>query len=103
MILTFVLKTLMSCFRTLRRALFGPNNNWSWIGLSDQGREGDWRWVNGRQARTDDASLWQLNQPDGGESQNCGRSQFNYIHANGFFVVDSRCSTETRSICEKLV
>ena len=38
-----------------------------YVGAADVGREGDWRWVNGRPVNK---ALWKIREPDGGGGQN---------------------------------
>ena len=93
--------------RTITRAL--GLSNYYWIGLSDQAREGDWRWVNGYRSNTDDSSLWNSGRPTTSSSSatlDCARSYFRSSSnspSQSFFIYDVGCTATYSSICEKLI
>jgi len=75
-----------------------------WIGLNDKISEGNWRWVNGNRASTDDVTLWQSGQPNNsGGNQDCGYGYFTINQSNQFLAGDTQCTYRRRSICEKLI
>ena len=43
-----------------------------WIGQTDALEEGEFKWRSGHQSSFNQSELWELGQPDGEESQNCG-------------------------------
>ncbi|XP_031670242.1 C-type lectin domain family 4 member M-like isoform X1 [Oncorhynchus kisutch] len=66
----------------------------SWIGLTDEAREGLWTWVDNTQLTT--AEYWHPDEPNGGREENCGMIQMNYDAWN-----DTSCSAALPWICEK--
>uniref|UniRef100_A0A8C7SRJ0 C-type lectin domain-containing protein n=1 Tax=Oncorhynchus mykiss TaxID=8022 RepID=A0A8C7SRJ0_ONCMY len=66
----------------------------SWIGLTDEDREGLWTWVDKAQLTT--AEYWHPGEPNGGREENCGMIWMNYDAWN-----DASCSAALPWICEK--
>ncbi|XP_036797745.1 CD209 antigen-like protein 2 [Oncorhynchus mykiss] len=66
----------------------------SWIGLTDEDREGLWTWVDNTQLTT--AEYWHPGEPNGGREENCGMIWMNYDAWN-----DASCSAALPWICEK--
>uniref|UniRef100_A0AAZ3P144 C-type lectin domain-containing protein n=1 Tax=Oncorhynchus tshawytscha TaxID=74940 RepID=A0AAZ3P144_ONCTS len=66
----------------------------SWIGLTDEAREGLWMWVDNTQLTT--AEYWHPDEPNGGREENCGMIQMNYDA-----WIDTSCSAALPWICEK--
>ena len=99
-ILTFA---LMIVSRTIARAV-GRSGFFHYIGLSDEATEGDWRWVNGHQAKLEDVTLWRVGEPNGGRRQNCAVVHFHDSSGiSGFLVFDQGCSFGRYAVCEKLI
>jgi len=87
---------------TITRALRLTDEDFYWIGLSDKESEGNWVWVNGNSARTDDATLWHPGEPNNVGNQDCGAVRF--MISDQFLAYDNNCfSWRDRSICEKLI
>uniref|UniRef100_A0A8C7JYM6 C-type lectin domain family 4 member M-like n=1 Tax=Oncorhynchus kisutch TaxID=8019 RepID=A0A8C7JYM6_ONCKI len=74
----------------------------SWIGLTDEAREGLWTWVDNTQLTTifrflnTSVEYWHPDEPNGGREENCGMIQMNYDAWN-----DTSCSAALPWICEK--
>ncbi|KAJ7316564.1 hypothetical protein JRQ81_002726 [Phrynocephalus forsythii] len=65
----------------------------SWIGLTDQVQEGNWKWVDGTDVGPKN-SYWQPNEPNGGRTENCA------LLKNSLWY-DSSCKESHRWICER--
>uniref|UniRef100_A0A8C7J1H8 C-type lectin domain-containing protein n=1 Tax=Oncorhynchus kisutch TaxID=8019 RepID=A0A8C7J1H8_ONCKI len=78
----------------------------SWIGLTDEAREGLWTWMCPYGSEFNHANLfcvlscicryWHPDEPNGGREENCGMIQMNYDAWN-----DTSCSAALPWICEK--
>ena len=56
-----------------------------WIGLSDQVKEGEWKWTDGS-LLGDKNSNWKIRNPDNFENnENCGSIAFGSFSSNGYF------------------
>ena len=90
------------CCRTITRAF---DLDWYyWIGLNDQARESDFRWVNGNGANSDDDSLFAADRPlSNAESFDCFYAFFSNTRWHAYRAWDTSCSNRYRSICEKLI
>lgn len=66
----------------------------TWIGLTDDAREGNWQWNNGDIATITD---WGLNQPDGGVLENCALLNISDIYR----WHDHPCSSLNDYVCER--
>jgi len=66
-----------------------------WIGASDGGEEGKWRWVTGPLV---EYSNWYPDQPSGYKYQHC--MQFNYYYKKGAWD-DTRCYYKKKFLCQK--
>ena len=76
-------------------------NEISWIGLSDQENEGDYRWLNGDHASSSDQNLWADSFPNGGPfDDDCCTAYFNQLRPD---VRDNDCSIRFHAVCEKRV
>jgi len=73
-----------------------------WIGLNDQVHEGNWMWVNGNHARSDDATLWRSGYPTN-SGRDCGVVNFRNFYLYQFLVQDYFCFLRYKAICEKLL
>ncbi|CAL1602533.1 unnamed protein product [Knipowitschia caucasica] len=72
----------------------------AWIGMTDRGREGEWRWLDGFPVDRD-GLLWAPGQPDNvSAEEDCGniQNQRNFVGLN-----DSPCSNLMQWICERPV
>nr|XP_020647236.1 CD209 antigen-like protein C [Pogona vitticeps] len=67
----------------------------SWIGLTDQVHEGNWKWVDGTGVDSK-TSYWQTSEPNGGKSENCA------LMKNSLWQ-DSSCKESHRWICERML
>ncbi len=77
-----------------REARGRGRSSW-WVGMSDLGAEGDWRWVDGREAQYDG---WARGQPDDfGRAEDCLEL---WPMADGYWN-DADCAIESRYICER--
>ncbi|XP_047498037.1 perlucin-like protein isoform X1 [Penaeus chinensis] len=71
-----------------------------WIGASDEGHEGDFRWTDGTKVKMG-TPFWgdhadQVQEPDGGTNQNCV-----YLDKDDhFFMIDYTCDGKLSVICE---
>ncbi|XP_068800041.1 C-type lectin domain family 4 member F-like isoform X2 [Struthio camelus] len=72
-----------------------------WIGLTDLGTEGTWRWVDGTEYRQN-MSFWAPQQPDNWDYGPLGREECAQIHpvGNGLWN-DHNCNFTFAWICEK--
>ncbi|XP_037787306.1 perlucin-like protein [Penaeus monodon] len=73
-----------------------------WIGASDEGHEGVFRWTDGAAVKMG-TPFWgddgdQVQEPDGGSKQNC----VNLNKNDHFFFGDSKCSVDYAVVCEKI-
>ena len=66
----------------------------TWIGLTDETREGNWQWTNGDVTTITD---WGLNQPDGGVLENCCVMNI----SDTYKWHDQPCSSITDYVCER--
>jgi len=66
-----------------------------WIGASDGGMEGVWRWVTGPLVTN---NFWYPGAPSGGKYQHC--MQFNYYRVKGAWD-DTRCYYKKTFLCQK--
>ena len=75
-----------------------------YICLNYRASEGNWRWVTGHRASTDDVTPWSPGESNGGERQDCAIVLF-YDNSviSGLLVFDQECSFERYPICEKLI
>ncbi|XP_027212324.2 hepatic lectin [Penaeus vannamei] len=74
-----------------------------WIGASDEGHEGAFRWTDGTEVKMG-TPFWgdsedQVQEPDGGTNQNCVFMD----KGDHFFFFDYVCSSREAIICEKLM
>ncbi|CAM5151326.1 unnamed protein product [Natator depressus] len=70
-----------------------------WIGLTDRGTEGSWRWVNGTEFRADASrGFWEENQPDNWHQGTGGREDCVEIRPRWN---DANCTLPSRWICKQ--
>ncbi|XP_053886635.1 C-type lectin domain family 4 member F-like isoform X1 [Malaclemys terrapin pileata] len=74
-----------------------------WIGLTDRGTEGSWRWVDGTEYREDTSrGFWEENQPDNWDQGIGSREDCVHIHPrNGNLWNDANCALPSRWICKQ--
>ncbi|XP_039397346.1 C-type lectin domain family 4 member F-like [Mauremys reevesii] len=74
-----------------------------WIGLTDLGTEGSWRWADGTEYRADASrGFWAENQPDNWDQGIGGREDCVHIHPiNRNFWNDANCTEPSRWICKQ--
>ena len=65
-----------------------------WVGGSDLGSEGDWRWSRSGEKVGD--FVWASRQPDGGSGQNC----LELYYGVGFLGVDYHCDSSYHPLCQ---
>ncbi len=63
-----------------------------WIGLTDDGEEGNWRWLSGAPMTF---SAWQPNEPNDFNGEDCGE-----LHADTWSWNDLDCNVALPSVCE---
>ncbi|KAG6922888.1 C-type lectin domain family 4, member f [Chelydra serpentina] len=73
-----------------------------WIGLTDRGTEGSWRWVDGTEYRADASrGFWAPNQPDNWDQGTGGGEDCVHIHPiNQNLWNDANCTLPYRWICK---
>ncbi|CAM4555562.1 C-type lectin domain family 4 member F [Caretta caretta] len=70
-----------------------------WIGLTDRGTEGSWRWVDGTEFRADASrGFWEENQPDNWHQETGGREDCVEIRPRWN---DANCTLLSRWICKQ--
>ncbi|XP_037754381.1 C-type lectin domain family 4 member F-like isoform X2 [Chelonia mydas] len=70
-----------------------------WIGLTDRGTEGSWRWVDGTEFRADASrGFWEQNQPDNWHQGTGGREDCVEIRPRRN---DANCTLPSRWICKQ--
>ncbi|XP_042883674.1 C-type lectin domain family 17, member A-like [Penaeus japonicus] len=79
----------------------GLGGHMYWVGASDEGHEGTYRWTDGTEVKMG-TPFWgddgdQVQEPDGGSKQNCAVLNKN----DHFFFGDSKCGADYSAICEK--
>ncbi|XP_053383294.1 C-type lectin domain family 4 member D-like [Mercenaria mercenaria] len=74
------------------------SSHW-YLGLTDEGSEGVWRWVHTNATTKYTAWSKGQRQPEGGTSQNC----VVYSYADSFHWHDIGCAAECSTICKKRV
>ncbi|XP_065454484.1 C-type lectin domain family 4 member F-like isoform X2 [Chrysemys picta bellii] len=74
-----------------------------WIGLTDRGTEGRWRWVDGTEYRADTSrGFWVWNQPDNWDQGIGGSEDCVHIHPlNRNLWNDVNCTEPSRWICKQ--
>ncbi|CAK8695592.1 unnamed protein product [Clavelina lepadiformis] len=88
---------------TTRRKIVDIMNtrNRTWIGLNDKGREGDWMWVDGKQAVGTNIK-WAHNEPNQSSgNEDCVGITWPPLALDG--AVDGRCTDAYQALCEKIV
>nr|XP_033474280.1 CD209 antigen-like protein C [Epinephelus lanceolatus] len=83
---------------------FTEKGTHAWIGLTDEAKEGTWKWINGAPLSL---KYWQKNQPDnGGGYANLGEEDCAHVIKSGENNRenwnDLSCFTSQRWICEKM-
>ncbi|TFJ96026.1 C-type lectin domain family 4 member F [Platysternon megacephalum] len=75
-----------------------------WIGLTDLGTEGSWRWADGTEYRADASrGFWAHNQPDNWDQETGGREDCVHIHPiNRNLWNDANCTLPFRWICKQV-
>ncbi|XP_068206011.1 perlucin-like protein [Palaemon carinicauda] len=66
-----------------------------WLGITDEGHEGDWKFVKNNVAVRLGAPYWLGNNPDGASVENCAIMQ----KANAYYWVDVKCDALYSGIC----
>ncbi|XP_064094595.1 perlucin-like protein [Macrobrachium nipponense] len=66
-----------------------------WLGITDEGHEGTWRYVKNNQEVRMGAPYWIGNNPDGLENENCAAM----LKANAYYWADVKCDLELSVIC----
>lgn len=69
----------------------------AWIGLTDEGIEGQWVWVDGTSLTT---AYWGKDQPNSHEGKNQDCVEFWYRGARRGDWNDEKCDVEQNFICE---
>ncbi|CAM4555546.1 unnamed protein product [Caretta caretta] len=74
-----------------------------WIGLTDRGTEGSWRWVDGTEFRADASrGFWEENQPDNWHQETGGREDCVEIRTMELkWWNDANCTLPSRWICKQ--
>ncbi|XP_037754365.1 C-type lectin domain family 4 member F isoform X2 [Chelonia mydas] len=74
-----------------------------WIGLTDRGTEGIWRWVDGTEFRADASrGFWEENQPDNWHQETGGREDCVEIRPSKLNLWnDANCTLPSRWICKQ--
>ncbi|XP_069987857.1 C-type lectin domain family 4 member D [Penaeus vannamei] len=78
----------------------GLDDRYYWVGASDEGHEGDFRWTDGTAVKMGTpfwgyhSNNWQ--EPDGGTGQNCAVLS----RDDHFFLLDGDCKSRFSVICE---
>ena len=65
----------------------------TWIGLTDEAREGTWEWVDGTPFVYDN---WKAGEPNGGAADNCAQ-----LPMNSFPWADAPCDGDRNYVCER--
>ena len=66
-----------------------------WVGLTDEAKEGEWRWVNGELAMRNQTS-WRNGEPNNAKNnENCG-----LFYSSDALINDVPCSLGFSGICE---
>uniref|UniRef100_A0A8C3SWT2 C-type lectin domain-containing protein n=1 Tax=Chelydra serpentina TaxID=8475 RepID=A0A8C3SWT2_CHESE len=65
----------------------------SWMGLTDQAREGAWMWVDGTHSAAN-ARYWRPGEPNGGQKENCALAR-----QDGHWY-DAPCMEQHHWVCE---
>ncbi|KAI8498953.1 hypothetical protein Bbelb_234060 [Branchiostoma belcheri] len=81
----------------LKNALVGPASGYVWFGLSDEHREGEWKWADGTPHNiTADWGNWGPNQPDNFKNEDCAHYYYGWWPKWN----DIPCDSANKFICQ---
>jgi len=71
--------------------------DWVWLGATDELKEGEWRYMNGKKLSVD---YWLAGQPNGGLQQNCMGMRGTPYGSNKWKWGDGLCTDSIRYVCQ---